>query len=121
MTPGYPVRIGRVYEPAGEDDGARVLVDRVWPRGLSREAAGLDDWCREVAPSNELRKWFGHDPDRFAEFARRYRDELADADRADALAGLRRRHEQGPVTLLTATKAIDISQAAVLADILRSG
>jgi uncharacterized protein YeaO (DUF488 family) len=121
MTSGYPVRTGRVYDPAGEDDGARVLVDRLWPRGLSRAAAALDDWCREVAPSAELRTWFGHDPARFAEFARRYRDELADASRATALASLRRRHEQGPVTLLTATKAIDISQAAVLADILLSG
>jgi uncharacterized protein YeaO (DUF488 family) len=121
MTSGYPVRTARVYDPAGEDDGARVLVDRLWPRGLSRSAAALDDWCREVAPSAELRTWFGHDPERFGEFARRYRDELADADRAAALASLRQRHERGPVTLLTATKAIDISQAAVLADILRSG
>jgi uncharacterized protein YeaO (DUF488 family) len=121
---GYPVRVGRVYGPAGEGDGARVLVDRLWPRGLSRSAADLDDWCREVAPSADLRKWFGHDPARFTEFASRYRDELADEDRAAALAalaGLRRRHEQGPVTLLTATKTVEISHAVVLADILRSG
>jgi uncharacterized protein YeaO (DUF488 family) len=121
MTFGHLVRTGRVYDPASADDGARVLVDRLWPRGLSRAAAALDDWCREVAPSAELRTWFGHDPARFAEFVSRYHNELADADRAAALASLRRWHEQGPVTLLTATKDTAISQAAVLADILRSG
>lgn len=121
MMSGYPVRVGRVYDPAGEDDGARILVDRLWPRGLSKQAAALDEWCREVAPTTELRTWFGHDPARFAEFASRYRDELTDADRAAALAGLRRWHERGPVILLTATKAVDVSQAVVLADILRAG
>lgn len=121
MTDGYPVLVGRVYDPVDESDSARVLVDRLWPRGLSKQAAALDDWCREVAPSPELRKWFGHDPARFAEFAERYRRELADADRAAALDSLRGWHEQGPVTLLTAARAADISQATVLAGILRSG
>lgn len=121
MASGYPVRVGRVYDPVGEDDGARVLVDRLWPRGLSKQAAALDDWCRAVAPSPELRNWFGHDPARFAEFAERYRRELADPDRSAALDSLRERHGQGPLTLLTATRAADISQAAVLADILRAG
>src|SRR3954447_12267871 len=69
------VQVRRVYDPAEPEDGQRVLVDRLWPRGLSKERAQLDDWCKEIAPSNELRKWYGHDPDRYAEFARRYRAE----------------------------------------------
>src|ERR1700759_2283235 len=121
MTSGQPVRVGRIYEPAAADDGARILVDRLWPRGVSKAAAALDEWCRAVAPSNELRQWYGHDPDRFAEFTERYRQELTDPERAAALDGLRQWHQRGPVTLLTATKQADISHAAVLAGILRAG
>ncbi|WP_326834447.1 DUF488 domain-containing protein [Amycolatopsis rhabdoformis] len=113
------VRFSRVYDPAGPDDGTRVLVDRVWPRGLAKAKAALDDWCKAVAPTTELRKWYGHDPDKFAEFTRRYRAELAEpGPQADALAGLREAAANGPLTLLTASKALDISQAAVLADLL---
>ncbi|MEV4596938.1 DUF488 family protein [Amycolatopsis sp. NPDC049253] len=113
------VRIARVYDPPGPDDGARVLVDRVWPRGLAKAKAALDDWCQAVAPSTELRKWYAHDPGRFAEFTRRYRAELtAPGPAADALAALRDRAAQGPLTLLTASRALDISQAAVLAQLL---
>ncbi|MFI5614827.1 DUF488 domain-containing protein [Amycolatopsis sp. NPDC051903] len=113
------VRIARVYDPAGPDDGTRVLVDRVWPRGLAKAKAALDDWCKAVAPSTELRKWYGHDPDRFAEFTRRYHAELSEpGPAADALADLRALAAKGPLTLLTATKALDISQAAVLAELL---
>ena len=76
MTGGPEVRVRRVYdEPAG-DDGARVLVDRLWPRGLTKARADLTEWCKEVAPSTELRRWYGHDPAKFNEFARRYRAEL---------------------------------------------
>ena len=111
------VRVGRVYDDPSPEDGARVLVDRLWPRGLRKELAQLDSWCRQVAPSNELRVWYGHDPELFEEFARRYRAELADDDRRAALAGL---HDiDGTVTLLTATKSLEISHAAVLADVLR--
>jgi uncharacterized protein YeaO (DUF488 family) len=120
MTSSHPVRVGRVYEQAGERDGARILVDRLWPRGLSKQAAALDEWCRAVAPSTELREWFGHDPARFAEFTDRYQQELADPERAAALGRLREWHERGPVTLLTATRAVDISHATVLAGILRA-
>ncbi|MDL4774076.1 MULTISPECIES: DUF488 domain-containing protein [Thermomonosporaceae] len=113
------VRLGRVYdEPAGAD-GVRVLVDRVWPRGLSKEKAHLDEWCKQVAPSTELRKWYAHDPERFAEFSRRYRSELRDAERAEALTHLRDLARDRPVTLLTATKDVAISQAAVLAEMIR--
>lgn len=107
-----------MYDPPGPDDGARVLVDRLWPRGLAKEAAALDDWCREVAPSSELRSWYGHDPDRFEEFASRYRTELDAPDRAAALAALRERSREGIVTLLTATKALPISHATVLAQVI---
>jgi uncharacterized protein YeaO (DUF488 family) len=121
MGRGSGVRVSRVYEPAAEDDGVRVLVDRVWPRGISKEAAALDHWCRDVAPSTGLRRWYGHDPDRFAEFGARYRDELAEPAPAAALAALRALADRGPLTLLTATKAADISQAAVLREILSEG
>ncbi|MFL6047393.1 MAG: DUF488 domain-containing protein [Propionibacteriaceae bacterium] len=112
------VQVRRVYDPAEPEDGQRVLVDRLWPRGLSKERAQLDDWCKEIAPSNELRKWYGHDPDRYAEFARRYRAELDDPERTAALAHLRELAGHGRLTLLTATKRSDISEAAVLADLL---
>ena len=113
------VRVRRVYEDPEPADGARVLVDRVWPRGLAKDKAALDHWCKNVAPSTELRKWYGHDPGRFAEFANRYRAELGDPDHAEALAGLRELAERRPLTLLTATRSSEISQAAVLADLLR--
>ena len=112
------VRVRRVYDDHSPDDGARVLVDRLWPRGLAKDAAGLDEWRRDVAPSPELRTWYGHVPDRFAEFRRRYRDELARPERAEALAHLRELAQQGNLTLLTATRDITISGPAVLAEIL---
>jgi uncharacterized protein YeaO (DUF488 family) len=115
------IRVARVYDPPGPDDGDRVLVDRLWPRGLSTEAAGLDEWAKEVAPSGELRTWFGHDPARFDEFASRYRAELGTPDRSRALDGLRARAAHRTVTLLTATAALEISHATVLADVLRTG
>ena len=100
-------------------DGLRVLVDRIWPRGLSKEKADLDDWCTAVAPSTALRKWYGHDPERFEQFARRYRAELEEPERAAALQHLRDLAHRRNVTLLTATKHADFSEAVVLADLLR--
>ena len=114
------VRVRRVYEEPQPDDGTRVLVDRLWPRGVSKARAALDEWCKDVAPSDELRKWYGHDPARFEEFARRYRLELEDPPRAAALAHLRDLARDRPVTLLTATKQTAISEAAVLAAVLTS-
>jgi uncharacterized protein YeaO (DUF488 family) len=118
MAKAADVQVRRVYDPPDPDDGQRVLVDRLWPRGISKQRARLDDWCKEIAPSNELRKWYGHDPDRYAEFARRYRAELGDPERAAALAHLRELAGNGRLTLLTATKRSDISEAAVLAGLL---
>jgi uncharacterized protein YeaO (DUF488 family) len=115
---GTEVRVRRVYDAPEPSDGKRVLVDRVWPRGMRKEDAHLDEWCKDVAPSSELRTWYAHDPDKYAEFARRYRAELREPRPKAALDGLRRLAEQGPVTLLTGTKAVEISQAAVLAGLL---
>jgi uncharacterized protein YeaO (DUF488 family) len=107
-----------VYDEPG-DDGVRVLVDRVWPRGLRKDAARLDAWRKELAPTTALRKWYGHDPQRFAEFRRRYEAELAGA--GDALAELRALAGKGRLTLLTATRDVAHSNAQVLADLLLSG
>ena len=112
------VRVRRVYDAPAAGDGARVLVDRLWPRGLRKTDADLAEWCKQVAPSNELRTWYQHDPAKTGEFTRRYRAELREPERAAALAHLRELADAQPVTLLTAAKALDISQAAVLADLL---
>ncbi|HLV71963.1 uncharacterized protein YeaO (DUF488 family) [Actinomadura hallensis] len=115
------VRLRRVYEPVSDDDGTRILVDRVWPRGLSKDEAHLDGWEKDVAPSTELRKWYGHDPAKFEEFARRYEAELEEPERAAVLERLRDSAGRGTLTLLTATRDVEHSQAAVLADRLRDG
>ncbi|MFF4194930.1 DUF488 domain-containing protein [Nonomuraea sp. NPDC001831] len=120
MTAGNKVQVRRVYDEPVPDDGARVLVDRLWPRGLAKADAHLDEWCKQVAPSTELRTWYRHDPDRFAEFGRRYRDELAEPERAEAMAHLRELAGKGPLTLLTATRQPEISEAAVLAELLNA-
>ena len=114
------VRVRRVYEEPADSDGSRVLVDRIWPRGLTKENAQLDEWCKHVAPSTELRKWYAHDPELFEEFTRRYLGELKEPERADALAHLRELARGGTLTLLTATKQPEISEAQVLAQLLRS-
>jgi uncharacterized protein YeaO (DUF488 family) len=116
---GTDIRVRRVYEEPSPADGVRVLVDRIWPRGLRKDAARLDEWAKDVAPSTELRKWYGHDPAKFAEFSRRYAAELDEPKARDALNRLRALAADQPVTLLTATKEIEISQAAVLAGLLR--
>jgi uncharacterized protein YeaO (DUF488 family) len=110
------IRVGRVYDHRTAEDGARVLVDRLWPRGLTKNQADLDEWCKQIAPSAGLRRWYGHDPDRFAEFGRRYRTELDDPGRAAALQHLRQLAQHQPLTLLTAARRADISEAAVLAE-----
>ena len=113
------VRVRRVYDEPEPEDGTRVLVDRIWPRGLTKDKARLDQWFKQVAPSTELRKWYSHDPERFEEFGRRYREELKDAERAPALKQLRELARSGTLTLLTATRHAEISEAAVLADLIR--
>lgn len=112
------VRVKRVSDEPEPADGRRVLVDRVWPRGARKERVAYDEWLREVAPSPDLRRWFGHDPARFDEFAARYRAELADGPPAEALARLREWTRAGPVTLLTSTRDPAVAHTAVLVDLL---
>jgi uncharacterized protein YeaO (DUF488 family) len=111
------VQVKRIYDPAAATDGRRVLVDHVWPRGVSRERAALDDWARELAPSDELRTWFDHVPERFAGFRVRYRAELA--ERPQRLDELRRWASKGRLTLLYAARDREHNQAVVLAELLR--
>jgi uncharacterized protein YeaO (DUF488 family) len=116
---GCDVRIKRIYEPADASDGVRVLVDRLWPRGVAREGSGIDEWLRDVAPSDALRRWYGHEPERQPEFRRRYLEELAAGPAADALGRLKDvAGGTRTLTLLTATRTPDISHAAVLRDLL---
>lgn len=105
----------RVYDEVSPSDGARVLVDRVWPRGMTKAALDLTEWLRDVAPSTELRKWYSHDPEKFAEFRRRYLAELQSPERRSAVAHLEEMAHRGDVVLLTATRDVDHSEAAVLA------
>jgi len=108
-------RIKRVYEKPASTDGMRVLVDRLWPRGLKKTDAKIDLWMKEVAPSTELRRWFGHEPERFTEFKRRYRKELS----KEAFGELRKLGKAKIVTLLYGARDPEMNQAAVLLEILR--
>ena len=111
------VRIKRIYDQASPEDGARVLVDRVWPRGITKEKAALDLWLKEIAPSTELRKWFGHDPARWEEFRKRYGKELD--GNAEAVGQLKALVAKGPVTLLYSAHDTEHNQAAALLEYLR--
>lgn len=117
MSSKHQVRIKRVYDDAAKADGFRVLVDRIWPRGVTKEAAAIDEWLKEVGPSTELRKWFGHDPDKFDEFAKRYRAELKDSEALKTLRGFHREH--GVLTLVFSAKDSEHNQAVVLRDLLK--
>lgn len=113
------VRLKRAYDAATPVDGYRVLIDRLWPRGVSRQRAALDEWDKELAPSAQLRQWFGHDPSRFEEFRRRYMDELR--DQRPRLARLRRRPREGTLTLVYSARDAEHNDAVVLAEVLRRG
>lgn len=114
------VWIRRAYDDPTHNDGTRVLVDRVWPRGVTKEALELDDWNKDVAPSTDLRKWYAHDPGKYDEFSRRYRRELDTREGREALDRLRESVRGKRLTLVTATRDVEHSQAAVLAEILGS-
>ncbi|WP_053207640.1 DUF488 domain-containing protein [Jiangella muralis] len=115
----HETQVRRVYDDPRPGDGVRVLVDRVWPRGLTKDEAALDEWVKDVAPSTELRKWYGHTPAKFDEFRSRYRDELKSPAEQAALDHLRALLDTNTLTLLTATKDVERSQAAVLGELLR--
>ncbi len=113
------VRLKRAYDPAAASDGYRVLIDRLWPRGVTRERAQLDDWERELPPSTQLREWFGHEPSRFEEFRRRYVEELQ--GERSRLSALRHRAREGTLTLVYAARDTEHNDAIVLAEVLRRG
>lgn len=121
MVMRHEVNVRRIYEDPLESDGTRILVDRLWPRGLAKEKAHIDEWCKELAPSPALRKWYAHDPGLFEEFGRRYRTELEAPEAVAALDRLRTAARHGPLTLLTATKDAAISAAAVLSALIQHG
>jgi uncharacterized protein YeaO (DUF488 family) len=108
------VAIKRVYEPSAQGDGSRILVDRLWPRGVSKHKAALDGWVKEIAPSPALRKWFGHKPERFKEFAKRYRAELKGNPAVKTL-----RAQKGKVTLVYGARDPKVNHARVLAKVLK--
>jgi uncharacterized protein YeaO (DUF488 family) len=110
------IRVKRAYEPPGKDDGLRILIDRLWPRGLSKTTLELDVWVKHLAPSNALRRWYKHDPEKFAEFRRRYLAELE--AQSEALDELRKTVRGCAITLLTATKELALSHATVLSELL---
>ena len=111
------VDIKRVYEQAADEDGVRILVDRLWPRGVSKERAALSGWLKNVAPSPDLRRWWHHDPDRFEDFARRYRTELDDNPALEDLLSIVREHDQ--TTLVYAAKDSAVNHALILRDYIR--
>jgi uncharacterized protein YeaO (DUF488 family) len=116
MSRGSPIRIARIYKDIDPDDGQRVLVDRIWPRGIRKDDPRVGIWRKDVAPSKELREWYHHQPERFDEFAARYEAELSGSP---ALEGLRTLTKRSVVTLVTATREVEGSHAAVLAKLLK--
>lgn len=114
------LQLKRAYDAPEASDGTRVLVDRLWPRGVSKERAQIDLWPKEIAPSTALRQWYGHDPAKFDEFRRRYLEELQHAEAQATLAHLRDLARQGTVTLITAARDSEHSDAAVLFDLLQT-
>ncbi len=112
------IRTKRIYDPPDPSDGARILVDRLWPRGVSREKAQVDEWMKEIAPSDRLRKWFNHDPERWVEFQKRYFDELHSPEKEDLLDRLHATARRKTLTLLFAAKDTDLNNAVALAAFL---
>lgn len=112
------IKIKRIYDPASKDDGKRILVDRLWPRGVKKEKAEIDEWLKDIAPSDELRKWFSHDPSKWQEFKNRYRKELKDKDKSELFEELIKTARKGEVTLLFSARDIVHNNAVVLKELL---
>jgi uncharacterized protein YeaO (DUF488 family) len=117
----HRVQVDQLCDERAAEDGTRVLVDRLWPRGLTKQGVDLSEWCKRVAPSSVLRKRYGHDPHRFAEFSRCYLQELEVPGRVERLLYFRELSQQRALTVLTAAPHVEISAAAVLADVLAAG
>lgn len=113
------IKIKRVYDPPSKDDGKRILVDRLWPRGINKEKAKIDEWLKDIAPSDELRKWFSHEPSRWQEFRARYRKELK--GKTALIERIRKEAKKGTVTLLFAAKDREHNNAIVLKEVIESG
>ncbi|MCF6139021.1 DUF488 domain-containing protein [Pseudalkalibacillus berkeleyi] len=115
------IQIKRIYEKQNSKDGKRLLVDRIWPRGISKQDANLDEWLKEVAPSPDLRKWFNHDPERYEQFKKKYKKELDnDEDKSKAIETIQKLENDGKVTLLYAAKDVEHNHANVLKEYLES-
>jgi len=112
------VKIKRIYDPVLKDDGKRILVDRLWPRGIKKDMAALDEWLKDIAPSNELRKWFSHDISKWNEFRKRYREELT--TKSDPLEKLRKESKKGVITLLFSAKDVQHNNAVVLREVINN-
>lgn len=110
------VKVKRVYDPVSDDDGRRILVDRLWPRGIKKENADIDEWLKDVAPSDELRKWFSHDPSKWQDFKKKYISELK--QRPDTIGRFRKEARKGTLTLLFAAKDIEHNNAVVLKEVI---
>jgi len=113
------VKIKRAYDKVAPDDGERILVDRLWPRGIKKDEAKIDEWIKEIAPSNELRKWFAHDPSKWKEFKKRYLDELK--NQSNIIARLKSRAKNGNITLIFSARDTQHNNAAVLSEVIRQG
>lgn len=110
------IKIKRIYDPASADDGQRILIDRLWPRGIKKENAKIDEWLKEIAPSDELRKWFSHDPDKWTEFRKKYRDELR--KKQDLVDKLCKEAKNGKITLLFSARDTEFNNAVVLKEVI---
>jgi uncharacterized protein YeaO (DUF488 family) len=112
------ITIKRIYDPVSEDDGKRILVDRLWPRGVKKEKAAIDEWLKDIAPSDELRKWFSHDSSKWQEFKNRYKMELKGKDKSEFIEHLRKIARKGKITLLFSAKDIVHNNAVALKELL---
>ena len=110
------IKVKRIYDPPSPDDGKRILIDRLWPRGMKKEKAHIDEWLKEISPSNELRKWYSHDPAKWSEFQKRYRAEIS--KQKELLKRIRNEGKKGTVTLLFSTKELELNNAVALKEII---
>jgi uncharacterized protein YeaO (DUF488 family) len=110
------IKVKRIYDPPAPDDGKRILIDRLWPRGMKKEEAHIDEWLKEISPSNELRKWYSHDPAKWPEFKKRYRAEIS--KQTELLKRIKNEGKRGTVTLLFSTKELELNNAVALKEIL---
>ncbi|MGA2956037.1 MAG: DUF488 family protein [Thermodesulfobacteriota bacterium] len=110
------IKVKRIYDPPSPDDGKRILIDRLWPRGMKKEEAHIEEWLKEISPSNELRKWYSHDSAKWPEFKKRYRAEIS--KQTELLKGIKNEGKKGTVTLLFSSKELELNNAVALKEIV---